>query len=575
MRFHYSTIFVLIALYCTACQADTITVTYNEGRQPAVNPAKVDGLKITVKNGTVKIKDQRTEPTSLTFVLKGKSTDGSFKLNTEAETRILLDGLQLTSQEGAPLHLKNKQLARVVAVDGTDNTLCITACTDTAKQKAAVIWAKNKLLFSGKGSLNVVSQGNGCKGINGKDDITIEGLTLQVQTLGDNLGVDTTSHMGFGGPPPNFDPDSLPEDVKAQFSEMRKRFEEMMQNGKFPRMMQKGDSSAQRSQFPMMGGPGQGMRPDSIKQEGGFGGPPMEGGPGGKQKYLSTCKGIKAKGTITVNSGTVSVTTSSRGAEGMEGKQGITINGGEIYVHAVDDAINSGGQIIFNGGRTCAISTSNDAVDSNSGGFGMPPSFNSQLTNTDPSLTLPSMGGDTIRMASPHRGGDVQRTEGVWGGSVGGSSAIVINGGEVLAWSQNGPPEEGLDCDFAPIQVSGGTVFSIGAGMGEMPSVPTTETAQQPTALLIGLGIEKDQPVSIYKADKKGKPTGKPLFTCTVPFAFQSSASLISSPAFQVGKKYVVKSADKTYPLELTEPFTVSRQGKQSTPSFPWGKQDK
>ena len=129
MRFHYSIIF---ALYCTAGQADTITVTYNEGRQPVVSPKNVDGLKITVKNGTVKIKDWRTEPTSLTFVLKGKSTDGSFKLNTEAETRVLLDGLSLTSQAGAPLHLKNKQLAQVVAVDGTENTLCVTACTDTA-----------------------------------------------------------------------------------------------------------------------------------------------------------------------------------------------------------------------------------------------------------------------------------------------------------------------------------------------------------------------------------------------------------------------------------------------------------
>ena len=36
------------------------------------------------------------------------------------------------------------------------------------------------------------------------------------------------------------------------------------------------------------------------------------------------------------------------------------------------------------------------------------------LTPTDPPLTPPSMEGDTIWTASPHRGGDVQRTEGVF-----------------------------------------------------------------------------------------------------------------------------------------------------------------
>jgi hypothetical protein len=81
--------------------------------------------------------------------------------------------------------------------------------------------------------------------------------------------------------------------------------------------------------------------------------------------------------------------------------------------------------------------------------------------------------------------------------------AIVISGGTVYAWSQVGSPEEGLDCDFAPLVVEGGKVFSVGGGMGEMPSVPSNEHAKQPTALLIGLNIVKNEPVSIY--DEGGK----------------------------------------------------------------------
>lgn len=543
MRINFLTIFAIITLCCTACQADTITITYNEKGQPIVNPAECEGLKITVKNGAVKIKDWRTEPTELLFVLKGKASEGSFKLNTEAKAKIRLEGLELTSAAGAPLHLKNKKKMEVIAADGTVNTLTVTACPDTATQKAAVIWAKDKLLISGNGTLNLIAKGNGCKGINVKDDLTIEDLTLNVQTLGDNLGVDTTRNMGFGGPPPGmgFDPNNIPEEVKAQFEEMRKNFEGMMKDGNFP----------------MMGGPGGGMGFGGMTPpEGDFNGPQAGGGFMGKQKFLSTCKGIKVKGTLTINSGKVSVTTNSRGAEGMEGKEGVTINGGEVYVHAIDDAINSGGQIIFNGGHTCAISTTNDAVDSNSGGFGF---------GFGGGGMPPFMMGGAEQTQNPINGETQKRTN----EQNNQAPAIIINGGEVLAWSQTGPPEEGLDCDFAPIQITGGNVFSVGAGMGEMPSVPTTETAKQPTALLIGLDIQKDSPISIYEANAKGKPTGKPLATYTVPFDFQSSSSIITCPTFQVGKHYVVKSATKTYPLELTEPFTVSRQGTERPSFFP------
>lgn len=515
MKLNLSILFVGLSLCCIACTTDVITVTYADGSEPVVSPSEVDGLKITVKNGGVKVKDWRINPPELTFVLKGECGDGSFKLNTDAKTTVRLEGLRLTSQEGAPLHLKTKKKATVVAAEGTENTLTIAACEDTAKHKASVIWSKDKLLLLGTGVLNVLATGNGCKGINAKGNLTIEDLTLNVQTTGDNLGVDTTRAMGPGGPPPGFDPENIPEEVKAHFEEMRKRFEEMMQKG----------------EFPMMGGPGMkdGERPDGPPD--GF--PPMGGGPGGKQKYIANCKGIKSKGTVTINSGKVSVTTASRGAEGIEGKEGVIINGGEVSVHATDDGINSGGQIIFNGGRTQVISTGNDAVDSNFGsdfGGGFPPPF---------------MGGQDEKTVDKENG--KQKDEKLQ------DPAIVINGGEVLAWSQAGPPEEGFDCDFSPIQVSGGTAFSIGAGMGEMPSVPTAETAKQPTALLAGFNITEDKPVQILDAK------GTVLYQFTAPFNFQRSSSLITHPDFKAGNTYTVKCGDESKTFEIKEPFTIVR----------------
>ena len=167
-----------------------------------------------------------------------------------------------------------------------------------------------------------------------------------------------------------------------------------------------------------------------------------------------------------------------------------------------------------------AHSTTNDAVDANlvdffAGGFGGFFGGGNQEQNNDP--------------------------------------AIIITGGTVYAWSQRGMPEEGLDCDFSPIKITGGKVFSVGAGMGEMPSVPTQDTAEQPTALLLGINIVKDEPIQVL--DSKNQVIN----TLTVPFALQNSSSLITSPLFQLGGSYTVKTQKYEKSFTLNDNFTIVR----------------
>ena len=134
--------------------------------------------------------------------------------------------------------------------------------------------------------------------------------------------------------------------------------------------------------------------------------------------------------------------------------------------------------------------------------------------------------------------------------------AIVIRGGTVYAWSQVGSPEEGLDCDFAALIIEGGKVFSVGGGMGEMPSVPTNENAKQPTVLLTGIGIVKGEPINIYDA------SGKLLDTVTIPFSLRRSASLVSNPAFKLGNTYTIKTKGYEKTFTLQDNFTIVRGDK-------------
>ena len=507
----------------SVCYAEDITIRFN-GTSAKVQQQTKDSVNVIVKGANVNIESRYTDH-KLTLRLTGKSDNGQVVLKTAGKAKITLDHLNLTSQEGAPLDLKNKKKVEVVAADGTENTLTITACNDTANHKAAVIWAKDKLLLSGKGTLNIIASGDGCRGIKTKKDVIIEDLTLNVTTSGDNLG---EKPFGFGGFP------GMPEGG-FQMPEGGFQMPDFGGMTNFDGGFPMGNDSTRRGGFPGFGGGfqmpdfGGGMPnfgegfpmggfPDfgnrDENEEDGMGFDDM-GGFGGKHKYIASTKGIASKGKITINSGNVTVRTSTAGAEGIEGKEGVVLNGGNVDVLTTDDAINANATIEFNGAHVIARSIGNDAVDSNpKGGFFMP------------------FGGNSDQNADP---------------------AIVINGGTVYAWSQVGSPEEGLDGDFAPFVINGGTIFSVGGGMGEMPSVPTNETAKQPTVLLIGINIVKDEPIYIYDG------SGKLIDTVTIPFSLRRSASLVGSPAFKVGSTYTVKTKGYEKIFTLNENFTTVR----------------
>ena len=142
---------------------------------------------------------------------------------------------------------------------------------------------------------------------------------------------------------------------------------------------------------------------------GGGGWPP---GPGGGSSTSGSAKAIKVGGIATIYGGTTTVTTTGNGAEGLESKTQINIEGGQHYFKCYDDCINSSGKIFFNGGVTVCFSNGNDAVDSNAGQAG----------------------------------------------------AITIGNGVAFAYTTKGNPEEGFDCDNNNYIRITGTGIGISAG---------------------------------------------------------------------------------------------------------------
>ena len=93
--------------------------------------------------------------------------------------------------------------------------------------------------------------------------------------------------------------------------------------------------------------------------------------------YYSSPKGIKAglktqvagsytySGGLLISGGKVKVTTTGYNGEGIESKNYLNITGGEIYINAYDDGINSAQDLTIEGGYIYSRSNNNDGIDAN------------------------------------------------------------------------------------------------------------------------------------------------------------------------------------------------------------------
>ncbi len=208
------------------------------------------------------------------------------------------------------------------------------------------------------------------------------------------------------------------------------------------------------------------------------------GGPWGGGDYANP-KGVKSRGNLTINSGTITVhctQTQNEGGECIESKATLTINGGNIEAYSVkDDAVNAAQNLTLNGGIYYAHSDNNDGTDSN--------------------------------------------------------GTMFLNGGLNIS---NGArqPEEGFDCDNNQFKITGGT--SIGTGGGT--SNPSTNVCTQPS---LKINTQPGYAIQILKSDGTVLCTYQcPQFTGGGgggPGWGSSMVMLFTDPQLQTGQSYTVR----------------------------------
>ncbi len=206
--------------------------------------------------------------------------------------------------------------------------------------------------------------------------------------------------------------------------------------------------------------------------------------PGGEGEYANP-KAIKADGSMTINSGNITVNctqTQNEGGECIESKAILTINGGNIEAYSKkDDAVNASSQLILNGGTYYVHSDANDGTDCN--------------------------------------------------------GTMQINGGFFIS-NGSRSPEEGFDCDNNQFKITGGTAIGTGGGT----SSPTTSVCTQPS---MKINTQQGYAIQILKSDGTIVCTYKcPTFTSGGgggPGGGNSMVMLFTDPQLQAGQTYTIK----------------------------------
>ena len=97
---------LFLVLVCV-CRAEDITIRY-KGTTAKITQKVKDSVNVTLEGAKVNIESFYTDR-KLTLKLTGNSDDGQLNLKTAGKAKVTLDGLTLTSQEGAPICLRNKK----------------------------------------------------------------------------------------------------------------------------------------------------------------------------------------------------------------------------------------------------------------------------------------------------------------------------------------------------------------------------------------------------------------------------------------------------------------------------------
>lgn len=436
------------------------------------------------------------------YVLSGTYTGTVFIKNKNADAALVLNNVNITSDNGAGpvLRFSSQQRTFIVSPAGTENTLTDTRVLNQSNtmydDKKGSVYSKGALIFTGEtsssagGNISIINKGYK-HAVYSKDYVRIANLSLNVSVNGvkgrdciralnaviiDNGNISLTGKgtleddesVGIKVEGEDADEDDLTVEYTAGAGFV------IINGGKLTiNTVAKGITAHWKSS-------------ESVISNANYTATANE-----SLLYSTFLNGTSATTPnpyVEINGGIINITTTgepyegatdddpSCSPEGIESKGNLTINAGTITLNCTDDAINAAGNITINGGAIYAYSSKNDAIDSN------------------------------------------------------GSSGITINGGVIVALGLR-TPECAFDCDQNPFKIRGGILVGLGTSNFSSPTNCTQGS------FVLASSHYGSANTSFAIVDSNDEPA----FVYTLP-AYTGQVMILSSPLITTNTSYTIKT---------------------------------
>lgn len=499
------------------------------------NEFENNGVDIENNDNHVVIRSSLTNA-EINIVLSGSTTNGSVKVYGDASFGLILNGIGITNPNGAAINIQSKETALVEIIDETNNRLIDGAeyLSTEGEDMKSTFFSEGDIEISGNGSLEIrgknrhalcsdgsltIHNGNinikeaTSDGLHANDDISINGGYLTIRSAGD--GIDTGEEIRITGGEINIittgeKSDAIKTDENI-YIDTNSPIEITVYGNAAKGIKPTGDLRIIKGEITInTAGDAIWDEEDqdissaaAIKCDGNM---LMENGDltilstgsGGKginvdgtitindgtinvtttgNQFVydrdndTAAKAIKSDGNLTVNGGTITIRTSQTEAEGLESKATLTITGGNINIEAHDDCINATNHIQIEGGTIYCSSATNDGIDSN--------------------------------------------------------GTLTITGGLVIADGGEG----GIDCDRNRFSMTGGTLI----GLGNMQSTPTANASQQRTLVWNRSSASSIQTIRIQAVSD-----GSEVLTLRLPRTYSRFGLVLSLPSFAGNTEYAI-----------------------------------
>ncbi|HNX54535.1 MAG TPA: carbohydrate-binding domain-containing protein [Prolixibacteraceae bacterium] len=323
--------------------SNTVYVTYNGNSASVVNPLSSNGVTVSVSNADVTVNSTYTG-SDVTYVLKGTSGDGMFKIYSSAKFNLYLDGLTLTNGDGPAINIQSSKKTSLSLVGGTSNTLNDgSSYAKSSEDQKGTIFSEGQIVFDGTGALSVKSNSkhaicsddyieiqNGSitipssskDGIHSNDFFKMSGGTLSITATGDGVECESGYIQISGG---NLTANNASADVKGLVCDSTLTISGGTINLNISGNQSKGIKSSQ----------GMLLSGGTITIANSGAAVLTASGSGYDPSYATA---IKCDSTITVSGANIAITSSGTGGKGLSSDKNVNISGGTIVINTSGNA---------------------------------------------------------------------------------------------------------------------------------------------------------------------------------------------------------------------------------------------